>query len=172
MRTRRSTRPPSTRTSATPPPRRTRTRRTPPSQWQRRSPHRPRIQNAYANPPFEAYAPTPYSSGGQAPAVVGWQDSRVLVSQGYFAPQPALADHPRSVLVLVLGLLGFVTWGLTSPFAWVIGGQARRDIRRNPGRWRSSPALTAGWVLGILVSLFWIALIGFIVLLVSLAATF
>lgn len=123
--------------------------------------------DAYQNPPFEAYAPTPYANSAQVPVVVTWQDARGI-PQGY-SMQPA-AEHPQAGLVLVLALLGFVTIGLTCPFAWVIGSRARRQMRRDPGRWSPSAALTVGWVLGILGSLFWLALTGFVLMVIGLAS--
>lgn len=124
---------------------------------------------AYQNPPFEAYAPTPYAHSAQVPVVVSWQDPRAR-PQGFTMLQPASAEHPHAGLVLALALLGFVTFGLTCPFAWVIGSRARRQIRRDPGRWSPSAALTVGWVLGILGSLFWLALTGFVLMVIGLAS--
>lgn len=121
--------------------------------------------DAYQNPPYEAYAPTPYANSAPVPVVVSWQDPRAVPML-----RPAGEEHPNAGLVLVLALLGFVTFGLTCPFAWVIGSRARRQIRRDPGRWSPSAALTVGWVLGILGSLFWLALTAFVLMVIGLAS--
>ena len=106
---------------------------------------------------FENYAASPYAAGGMA--VSPWQGA---VPSAY--PLGVLPEHPRAVIVLVLGLLGLVTSGLTCPFAWALGSAARREMRDNPGRWRPSGMLTAGWVLGIVGSVLWLMLIGLILL--------
>ncbi len=63
----------------------------------------------------------------------------------------AAPEHPDTMLVLILGLLSWVT-GITGPFAWYFGSRARRQMRENPGRWSASTGLTVGWVLGIISS--------------------
>ena len=114
---------------------------------------------------FENYATSPYAAGGMA--VSPWQGA--VPSAYAFGVLP---EHPRAVIVLVLGLLGLVTSGLTCPFAWALGSGARREMRDNPGRWRPSGMLTAGWILGIVGSVLWLMLIGMILLgIVLFAAT-
>lgn len=115
----------------------------------------------YANPVYEA--PAPGSSGALAP----WPGAAYpsTYGYGYGAAQP---EHPQAVLVLVLGVLGLFTSGLTAPFAWVIGSRARADMRRNPGAWRPSGALTTGWVLGIIGTVLWLLVIGFVLLAIML----
>ncbi len=66
-------------------------------------------------------------------------------------------DHPKATTALVLGLVavvGAVAFaGLTlvvSPFAWVVGHRARREIRASGGYYGGESNATAGMVLGII----------------------
>ncbi len=65
-------------------------------------------------------------------------------------PDPVVPEaRGTAAMVLVLGISALLP-GLgciTGPAAWVLGALARADARRD-GR-RPEPALTAGWVLGI-----------------------
>jgi hypothetical protein len=45
--------------------------------------------------------------------------------------------HPQAVLVLVLGILGFLTWGITGLVAGILGGRVVREIDAQPGRYRN-----------------------------------
>jgi hypothetical protein len=72
---------------------------------------------------------------------------------GYAAQAP---NHPQSTTALVLGLVGliggFVTCGavfLVSPFAWVIGAKAKREVAASNGQLGGGGA-NAGFVLGII----------------------
>lgn len=87
----------------------------------------------------------------------------------YAPPQPygyaPLREHPSSVPSLVLGLVGLFLWiPFASPIAWYLGARGRRDLAENPGRWRSSGTLTAGYVLGIIGTLLGALFLGLIVL--------
>jgi len=62
----------------------------------------------------------------------------------------SLPEHPQGVLVLILGLCSLFV-GITAPVAWAIGSSARREVAA--GRYAESPALTVGWVLGIIITL-------------------
>jgi hypothetical protein len=93
----------------------------------------------------------------------------VAYDYGYARPLLVVPDHPSAVLSLVLGLVGlFVFPLLPSVAAWIVAGRARRDIATYPGRWANSGTLTAGFVLGIIGTVFWIlftaAYVGFFAL--------
>ena len=79
-----------------------------------------------------------------------------------------LPEHPQATLALVLGIVGtaalFVAFPFISPVAWYIAGRARREMRHNPGRYRPSGPLTAGYVLGIVGTLIAAFFVGIIVL--------
>lgn len=80
---------------------------------------------------------------------------------GYAPPR----EHPSSVPSLVLGLVGLLLWiPFASPIAWYLGARGRRDVANEPGRWRSSGMLTAGFVLGIIGTLIGVLFLGLIVL--------
>lgn len=90
---------------------------------------------AYGVAPFE-----PARDGSTAPVVPAY-------NYGYgYGPQQI--DHPNAVPALVLGVLGFF-FGVTFPIAWFIGAKGNADIKRNPQRYRPSPMMTIGMVLGI-----------------------
>ena len=98
---------------------------------------------------------------------------------GYYPPQPALPNHPQATLALALGIIG-LAGGLffcgvpllVSPFAWVTGHRALREIRSAPGRLSGESAAQAGMVLGIIGTVLlvvWLILV--VLLVVGLAAS-
>lgn len=70
----------------------------------------------------------------------------------YATPDLIRPEHPNANLVLILGIVSLFT-GITGPFAWYFGWQARRDMNEHPGRYAQSGSLTAGLVLGIITSI-------------------
>lgn len=86
-----------------------------------------------------------------------------------------LPEHPQATLTLVLGIVGiaalFVAFPFISPVAWYLGARARREMRSDPGRYRPSGALSAGYVLGIVGTLLAVAFVGLIVIGIALAIT-
>lgn len=80
--------------------------------------------------------------------------------QPYHQPFTAYAvpDHPKATTALVLGLVGLIGGMmcgvplLVSPFAWVTGVKARREIRQAGGQLGGEGSATAGMVLGIIGS--------------------
>jgi hypothetical protein len=102
-------------------------------------PGEPYQQQPYYQQP---YPQQPYPQPGPGQPPYGW------------APKPP--EHPSSTAAMVLGLIGLVgillCGGLTlviSPFAWVIGGRAVREIDANPGRYSGREMASAGRVMGI-----------------------
>lgn len=83
--------------------------------------------------PYQPYQPaqSPY---GLSPYGVPW------------GPPP---DHPSATTALILGILGLVLCQLVSPFAWVIGGRAVREIDASQGRQGGRSSAQAGRVCGI-----------------------
>ena len=97
----------------------------------------------YEQPPYTPYGQPAAQAGQLAPAqAYGYQP-------GYPQQQP---EHPYSVAALVLGIVGFFT-GITFPVAWILGAVGTAQMRREPGRWRPSPMLTAGKWIGIVGTL-------------------
>ena len=114
--------------------------------------------------------PAPYP---QAPGQQGWAPNPGAPQ----FPVYVLPDHPKSTSALVVGIVsvaGMFVCGLpilAAPVAWVLGAQARREIRNAPQQWGGESKATAGMVLGIigtvLLVLAVLALIVIIALIVS-----
>ena len=75
---------------------------------------------------------------------------------GYYAPGapvPYAPDHPNATTALVLGIVGMVVCGgLLSPFAWVIGRKAVREIDASQGALGGRGSAQAGYILGVIGS--------------------
>lgn len=74
-----------------------------------------------------------------------WQPSPPLPAYAYRAP----VEHPRGVLVFVLGILSVLGMGFFGPFAWALGRSALREIDAVPGVYNNRGVVQAGMVLGI-----------------------
>ncbi len=75
-----------------------------------------------------------------------------------------------TIIVFVLGLLslfgiGFSLLLILGPVAWVLGSKARREIASNPGEYRASPLLRAGWIMGIISTVVLALVIVFLIIL-------
>ncbi len=64
---------------------------------------------------------------------------------GYQPPR----DHPQATTILVVGILALVLCQLAGPFAWVMGGRARKEIQASNGQIGGLQQVTIGWILGI-----------------------
>ncbi|NNH75495.1 DUF4190 domain-containing protein [Nocardia uniformis] len=71
---------------------------------------------------------------------------------GYPAYPPV--DHPQAVLILVLGILSLVFCQLAGPVAWVMGRNALREIDSSGGAMGGRGMVMAGYVCGIIASIF------------------
>ncbi|OYO21958.1 hypothetical protein CGZ93_08460 [Enemella dayhoffiae] len=93
---------------------------------------------------------------------------------GTLPPQESAArarpEHPRSVLVLVFGILGIIALPILAPFAWRLGRSAINEARRTQA-YNSGGMLRAGYVLGVIGTLLLalVVLVGLALLLVVLA---
>lgn len=105
-----------------------------------------------AQPPaYPTPGANPYAAG-YTPPPPGW------------TPQPAhapftpyvLPDLPKATTALVLGIVAVagafmcILPVLLSPVAWILGAQARKEIRAAPQQWGGEGRATAGMVLGII----------------------
>jgi hypothetical protein len=104
-------------------------------------------QSIYQGYPTAPGAPAPQQAW---PAVI--QDP-VAYDYGYSNPAN-LSEHPNATLSMVLGIIGLVFFQLLSPVAWYLAAKGRREMAMSPGRWRPSGSLTAGFVLGIIGTVF------------------
>jgi hypothetical protein len=101
----------------------------------------------------------------QQPAMYPWSGA---AASGQAAPQPApqpftpsggyVAPH-RGPLILVLGLLGFMSCPVFSLIAWIMGGHDLREMRAGRMDRRGEGLTLAGMVLGMILSLLWIFII-------------
>ncbi len=118
------------------------------------------------NYPGDDQAPQdPYSQQSQ-PSEEGrqqgyWEQQSQQPGYGQYGQQPGYApqapmqyapDHPKSTLVLILGILGIVVCGLIAPFAWVMGKRTVSEIDASQGNLGGRGAAQAGYVLGIVGS--------------------
>ncbi|MFY0407381.1 hypothetical protein [Solicola sp. PLA-1-18] len=87
---------------------------------------------------------------GQQPYPQGGYGQQGYAQQGYgYGPPP---KHPQATTVLVVGILGLLICQIASPFAWVMGGRALKEVNANPGRYSGEGELKAGWICGIIGS--------------------
>lgn len=137
----------------------------------------------YAQPSGYPQAPYGQNSGYAQPAggqvgypepsgYPGYGQELTTQQQPYGYGYPMAPDHPSSTVVLVLGLIGMFLFPLTAPFAWVMGSKARAEMAAYPGRWGSSGTLTVGWVMGIITSVIWLLIIGFVLIAIIGLASF
>jgi hypothetical protein len=137
-----------------------------------------------APPPYPA---TPTPSPGESPDLgyvpgqpfpppgqPGWPHPSQVQQPMPVYPVYVRPDLPKATAAMVVGIVavagGFVLCGLPlliSPIAWVLGAQARRQIREAPQQWDGESKATAGLVLGIIGTvLLVLALIVLIVIIV------
>ena len=80
-------------------------------------------------------------------------------------------EHPKGTQILVLGILSLVCCGVLGPFAWVMGNNARKEMAAQPNViWTNKGTVTAGWVCGIIGSVFLILGIVYFVVVFALLA--
>ena len=117
----------------------------------------PEIPPPYGQPlPAQPYPQQPYGQPGYGQPGYGQPGypQAGYPYQGYATY--AAPNHPKATTALVLGLVSVIgTFTclvpiLASPFAWVIGVKARREIRQSNGQLGGDGMATAGMVLGII----------------------
>lgn len=137
--------------------------------WQQPEPPRgwdapgPQQGSSWDAPPPSPYG-QPSQQGYQQPSQQGYQPPPYAAPS--YATQPPMGlpvakpDHPQATLALVLGLVGLAgglaTCGLlflTSPFAWVIGRRAVREIEASGGQLGGEGSARAGFVTGVIGSI-------------------
>jgi len=119
-------------------------------------------------PPQYPAAANPYAAQQPpAPGVPGYPGY-----PGYVVP-----DHPKATAALVVGIVSVAGAFfclipiLASPVAWVLGAQARRQIRSAPQQWGGEGRATAGMVLGIVGSVLLVLAIVAVVVLIAVAVS-
>lgn len=101
--------------------------------------------------------PPPYPAAGGTPYTAPQPPYAGQPQPGYPGfPTYVLPDHPKATTALVVGLVSVIGAFtcilpiLASPVAWVMGAQARREIRAAPQQWGGESRATTGMVLGII----------------------
>ncbi len=102
---------------------------------------------------YQGYPTAPGAPAQQQPAWPAVIHDPVAYDYGYSNPAN-LSEHPNSVLSMVLGIIGVFFFPLLGPVAWYLAAKGRRELAAFPGRWRPSGMLTAGFVLGIIGTVF------------------
>lgn len=113
-----------------------------------------------APPSAPTYGQQGYGQGQPGQPVYGqgqpaYGDPGQQWSQAGYGGQPP--NHPSATTAMVLSLIGLIgimfCAGITlvlSPFAWVIGGRAVKEIDANPGRYGGRDQAQAGRIMGII----------------------
>jgi hypothetical protein len=128
-------------------------------------------------PTYPTPAPAYPYGGYQPPPHPGYPP------QQWAPPQPglppfsgyAVPDLPKATAALVVGIVAVagaftcVLPILAAPVAWVLGAQARREIRNAPRQWGGEGRATAGMVLGIIGTVLLVLAIVLVVVLVVVA---
>jgi hypothetical protein len=142
-------------------------------------PQGPQFNPQSAYPSGDPAAPPPYPTSNPYAAQQAYPQ-QPYPQQPYQPGMPqfpgyVLPDHPKATSALVVGLIavaGTFLCGLpvlASPVAWVLGAQARNEIRRAPQQWGGEGKALAGMVLGIIGTVLLVLIIVAITLLVVLA---
>jgi hypothetical protein len=129
------------------------------------APYSPAPVQGFAEPPglansvgaqgiYQGYPTAPAAPAPQQPAWPAVIQDPVGYDYGYSTTTSNLSEHPNSVLSMVLGIIGVFFFPLLGPVAWYLAAKGRRELAAFPGRWRPSGMLTAGFVLGIIGTVF------------------
>ncbi len=68
-------------------------------------------------------------------------------------PPPLGREHPSGTIVLVLGILGFATGGISGLIAWVMSGRVLREIDADPAAYSNRQNVVLGRILGIVTTI-------------------
>jgi hypothetical protein len=99
---------------------------------------------------YPGQQPPPYPPAGQQ----GYPPPYPAYQPGYQPYGPQQQDHPQATLAMILGIVGVVVCGLTAPFALVIGRRAMNEIDASGGTLGGRGMAQAGFILGIIGSVF------------------
>lgn len=72
----------------------------------------------------------------------------------------ATQEHPQGTVILILGILGFVT-GICGLIAWILGSKAQKEMEASGATYSNAGNIKIGKILGIITTLlaaFWIVL--------------
>ena len=77
------------------------------------------------------------------------------------------ANNTKALVSMILGIVGIVICGLLGPVALILGRQAKAEIAASNGQQKGGGMAQAGFILGIVASVFLIFQIIYIVAVVS-----
>jgi hypothetical protein len=120
-------------------------------------PHLPSHAGESGQPP-----PLPRSSSGYPSSYPGQRDYREYDygnRSGPYSQRRDLMPH-RGTTILVLGILSLVMCQILGPIAWIMGNQDLKEIRAGRMDPEGESATTAGRVLGIISTIFLLAVLG------------
>ena len=144
--------PPPAASGQTPPPRRSPAQPQPQAPGQQPSPpyqRPPSYQSPppqsppYQSPPYQS--PPPQSPPQQPPSYRPVYGAQPGPTQERLSTPP---NHPQAMTVLVLGVLGFVTCGITGIAAGIMGGRVLREMNAQPDRYSGRSQVNLGRILG------------------------
>lgn len=125
----------------------------------------------------QPYGQTPYEQPGYGQQGYGQQGYGQPV-YGYpagYAAMPRVPDHPKATQAMVLGLVGLIDGFLcglpvlASPFAWVIGARAKREIDASGGMLGGRDKAMVGMVTGIIGTVLLVLVVLFVLFIVGVA---
>jgi hypothetical protein len=126
-------------------------------------------QQPYGQQPYgQGYGQQGYGQPGYGQPVYGYPGA------GYPA-MPQVADHPKATQAMVLGLVGLIGGFLcglpvlASPFAWVIGARAKREIDASGGMLGGRDKAMVGMVTGIIGTVLLVLVVLFVLFIIGIA---
>jgi hypothetical protein len=65
-----------------------------------------------------------------------------------YAPRPP--DHPQTMVILILGIIGVTVFQICAPIAWYLGNKAKAEIEASNGALGGLSMVNLGRILGII----------------------
>lgn len=85
---------------------------------------------------------------------------------GGYAPSQ---EHPQGTLILILGILGFVTSGVCGLIAWIMGSKAQKEIEASGVSYSNEGNIKIGKILGMITTI--LAIVGIVITIIAVIAT-
>jgi uncharacterized Tic20 family protein len=131
-------------------------------------------------PPPEGQPPvpppvTPPPPPPPPPPPVAYQPSPPPPPGGYQQPQATFVAPPNNqnaLISMILGIVGFVTCGITGPFAIWLARKGKREIAASGGTQGGDGMATAGLILGIIDLFFLVGVFLYVLFVIVLVGMF
>lgn len=83
-----------------------------------------------------------------------------------YAQQPYAMqqEHPQGTIILVLGILGFVTSGICGAIAWYMGSKVQKEMQATGARYSNESNINIGKILGMVTTI--LGIIGIVFLII------